>query len=56
MRRKETETASVPRRPQRPRRAEGLASGVAEWGKAGVGGAGYPEEERSRPGCAIRGG
>lgn len=40
MRSKETETTSVPHRPQRPRRAEGLASGVAEWEKAGVGGAG----------------
>ena len=56
MRSKETETTSVPHRPQRPRRAEGLASGVAEWEKAGVGGAGYPEEERSGPGCAMRGG
>ena len=35
--------------PQRSRRAEGPASGVAEWEKAGVGRAGYPEEERSGP-------
>ena len=46
---KETETTSVPHRPQRSRRAEGPASGVAEWEKAGVGRAGYPEEERSGP-------
>ena len=39
----------MPHRPQRPRRAEGPTSGVAEWEKAGVGRAGYPEEERSGP-------
>ena len=56
VRRKETETKSLPRRPQRPRRAGGPASGVVEGAQSGKrlgSDRGFPEEGRPGLGCAM---